>query len=469
MAFLPESAHWEDGIYQYEITDKLQSGPDGIDNLQGKQLANRTVFLKEEILAESKEREKADGELQAQISMMKGRGGYLEAHDFGSANPTQQQLTDYALAEIKQTDPALIWHGTHVKNLNDGNVWVLNNQPGEEPPIFEWINDGPEGIGVADNDGVLGLVSGGHDFDSVYIDPQGKMRVPGLIVFKADQVEGYGRDLMKVILGHGIEEMTTQALRNEAIAEVMANIRYRCNNNGEIDGSGIPDFRGLAIADFLDGLDLSAIGAPPGGDAPQAWNNTYKNNRLLLGGFNTYKHSGETEVTKNHIVMVTRHNIARGRMNATDVTTGGFLASELRAWVDGAAGNGDGSLATGLKAALGGNNPLVTRMEYFSNTPAGGGEWANTTVSLLDPRGVFGEPGFSAGPWDGLLSIHLPIYGAGAQYRVKRWNGGRHWWWLTAISSASSASSFCHVHYTGASSRSQASAVGGVAPAFCVA
>jgi len=48
MAYLKEQATWEDGIYQYEITDPLQGGEDGIDNVQGKQLANRTKYLKEE-------------------------------------------------------------------------------------------------------------------------------------------------------------------------------------------------------------------------------------------------------------------------------------------------------------------------------------------------------------------------------------------------------------------------------------
>ncbi|AVG15399.1 hypothetical protein CFN79_05705 [Chromobacterium vaccinii] len=49
MAFLPEKSIWEDGIYQLETSDPVLAGPDGIDNLQGKQLANRTVFLKKQI------------------------------------------------------------------------------------------------------------------------------------------------------------------------------------------------------------------------------------------------------------------------------------------------------------------------------------------------------------------------------------------------------------------------------------
>lgn len=44
--FLAEEVTWEEGIYQYELTDPVQGGPNGMDNVQGKQLANRTKWLK---------------------------------------------------------------------------------------------------------------------------------------------------------------------------------------------------------------------------------------------------------------------------------------------------------------------------------------------------------------------------------------------------------------------------------------
>ncbi|ANH04976.1 hypothetical protein [Shinella sp. HZN7] len=46
MANLPESPVFEEGIYQIEVNDPVVGGPDGIDNIQAKQLANRTKFLK---------------------------------------------------------------------------------------------------------------------------------------------------------------------------------------------------------------------------------------------------------------------------------------------------------------------------------------------------------------------------------------------------------------------------------------
>ncbi|MFJ2713402.1 hypothetical protein ACIOZM_21350 [Pseudomonas sp. NPDC087346] len=49
MADLPESNEWTEGIYQLETSDPVLGGPEGIDNLQGKQLANRTKWLKDQI------------------------------------------------------------------------------------------------------------------------------------------------------------------------------------------------------------------------------------------------------------------------------------------------------------------------------------------------------------------------------------------------------------------------------------
>lgn len=51
MANVPESAAWEPGVYQLEMSDPVLGGAEGIDNLQAKQLANRTAYLKEEVEA----------------------------------------------------------------------------------------------------------------------------------------------------------------------------------------------------------------------------------------------------------------------------------------------------------------------------------------------------------------------------------------------------------------------------------
>lgn len=47
MANLTETTTWENGIYQIETTDPVLGGPNGIANIQAKQLANRTKWLKQ--------------------------------------------------------------------------------------------------------------------------------------------------------------------------------------------------------------------------------------------------------------------------------------------------------------------------------------------------------------------------------------------------------------------------------------
>ena len=49
MANLKETAQWEDGIYRIEQTDPVVGGEDGIDNIQAKQLGNRTLYLKKKL------------------------------------------------------------------------------------------------------------------------------------------------------------------------------------------------------------------------------------------------------------------------------------------------------------------------------------------------------------------------------------------------------------------------------------
>ncbi|MCR1319950.1 phage tail protein [Enterobacter soli] len=49
MANLPETPQWEEGIYQIEVSDPVLGGPDGISNHQGKQLASRTLYLKQQV------------------------------------------------------------------------------------------------------------------------------------------------------------------------------------------------------------------------------------------------------------------------------------------------------------------------------------------------------------------------------------------------------------------------------------
>jgi hypothetical protein len=286
-----------------------------------------------------------------------------------------------------------------------------------------------------------------------------------------DQVEGYGRNLFNVF---GI----TSGTQAQKMAACMAEIRRRCNNNGEIDASGIPDFRGIEIGDYIDGMDLSAIPAENGGEGGQAWNDTYKNNQIMVSGFNSYKGSGDAEVTQNHIVFTFRHCICRKRMNATNITTGGYHASEMRVFMDGSNGDGTGSLTgvttaavyNAVKAELAGGSGINYILPIRKLLGNADNDWAWRTYSVFLPSEVevFGCACVGHQTYGEGVKVHLPIYQKGSVYRVKRRNGARDWWWLSTISSLSSAW-FAAVHYYCGAHDGNASAVGGCAPAFCVA
>jgi hypothetical protein len=226
-----------------------------------------------------------------------------------------------------------------------------------------------------------------------------------------------GRDLMAVL---GVS----------AIPDAMAALRERCN------GTGTPDFSGLQIGDYLDGLDLSAIPAENGGTAGQPWNDNYKNNRIALSAFNPYKGVGDAEVAQNHVRFDFANVPLRKRMNATNINTGGYPATEMRAFLDGANGDGTGgktgvttaAFLNTLKAQIG-NYILPVRL-LLSNKV----DWAWATCSLWLPgeNGVFGanawgEIGFGDGQ-----KLHIPLYRDSFQYRIKRYNGSRDWWWLNS-------------------------------------
>jgi hypothetical protein len=277
---------------------------------------------------------------------------------------------------------------------------------------------------------------------------------------KADQVDGMGRDLLK-------------ALGVSTIAQAMAALRTRCN------GTGLPDFSGLMVGDYLDGIDLSAIPAENDGTPGQIWIANYRNNRIVLSGFNTYKQTGDAETSKNHLLFTFRNIPLKKRMNPTNDNTGGYAASEIRAFLEGANGDGTGDYAgtttvtTGaflnaLKAQIGDYILPVRRL--LSLRPSSGGTYAWLTCSLFLPseHEIFGESACGDPSYDDGLKVQFPIYQKASTYRCKRYNGNRDWYWECSPRYTSGAD-FARVHINSVASYNLASAVGGCAPAFCVA
>jgi hypothetical protein len=224
------------------------------------------------------------------------------------------------------------------------------------------------------------------------------------------------------------------------------------------NADGVPDFSGLQIGDYLDLPSLND------GSTTYTWNEAYKNLRIVISGFNTYKHMGSTENAKNHIVFTFENCPLTKRMNATNTNTGGYAASEMRTYLEG------GFLA-GLVEALG-HDYLYSVRRYISNK----GSYAELNAKIFLPTEieVYGmqingdELGDSATDYQYVNPVQLPIFRDSYKHRIKRYNGSRQWYFLSTPYSADSAS-FCLVYSYGRAGSGSAVSAGGCAPVFCAA
>jgi hypothetical protein len=339
-----------------------------------------------------------------------------------------------------------IWIAPEGTNLNrfikanetDESVDLIQNPSFTNIPTpfsAEWMNDIEEGI--ESSDGQFAILNS-----------------------QAEEMDGHGRNILEVL---GVS----------TIPAATAVLRALCN------GTGKADFSLLRHGDYIDGINLSAIPAENGGDAGQVWNDTYKNNRIIISGFNTYKGYGDTEITKNHILFTFRNIPLRKRINATNTNTGGYQASEIRAFLEGVNGDGTGSMQGVTTAAfldvlrtqLGGNY-LLTIRKYHWNKGVNG--WKSYTLFLPSELELFGYPTYGEegvyGPTDRggyNTNVHFKIYHSG-EYRIKKYNGARTTNW-TQTPTAANAADFARCTDSGNASSYNASSVYGCAPAFCVA
>jgi hypothetical protein len=169
--FFSDNADWIDETELAEAVDSAidehninhaahQNIQDDIEreaNTRANAISTEAITRNQAITEEVQTRTAADNTLQGNINNTNndiqnlrydfnawvGRGGYLEAYDFGTYSPTQSQLTNQALAQISTiNDPSQIWNCTKIVNLANNYLWVLTNTPNTDPPIFEWTNQG---------------------------------------------------------------------------------------------------------------------------------------------------------------------------------------------------------------------------------------------------------------------------------------------------------------------------------------
>ncbi|MBT2869769.1 hypothetical protein JQK19_21280 [Chromobacterium violaceum] len=132
MANLQEQSVWETGIYQLETSDPVLAGPDGVDNLQGKQLANRTAYLKDRVeeLASGKQPAGNAVKLSAARNIaMSGDGSWNVAFDGSKDVSGQLTLRDSGVAP-----------GSYGMVTVDakGRVTAARQMSGDDVPAHDW-------------------------------------------------------------------------------------------------------------------------------------------------------------------------------------------------------------------------------------------------------------------------------------------------------------------------------------------
>ena len=155
-----------------------------------------------------------------------GTGGYLNAYNFGTATPTQEELTQYAIQDIGNiTSQSEIYNGTKVKNLYDNHIWVFNDDPDLQNP---WSDQGTDPIILdANNDGLHGLVTGSYEDLEGFIDIKGHITINGLKE-KLNSIDSINEDLQNQITQE-VQDRTT------ADATLHVNINNEVNRAQEAE------------------------------------------------------------------------------------------------------------------------------------------------------------------------------------------------------------------------------------------
>ena len=79
MANLVETNRWEQGIYQLESKDPVEGGVNGISNMQAKQLANRTQYLKDQINTKLSSANYTAADVRTKLKTLDGTGSGIDA------------------------------------------------------------------------------------------------------------------------------------------------------------------------------------------------------------------------------------------------------------------------------------------------------------------------------------------------------------------------------------------------------
>lgn len=183
----------------------------------------------------------------------------------------------------------------------------------------------------------------------------------------------------------------------------------------------------------------------------------------LIAAFNYWLSCGDTACTTNHLLVVPRDSMYTAGMNSSNITTGGYVGSEMYK-------TGLAQAKTTINNAFGSAHILNHRQHLVNTVTNGapaGTDWYDSTVELMNENMVYGGRQFSpmpsgaTHPWDTCRNYtidksQLPLFHF-APWLICN----RSWYWMRDVASAAG---FAHVDRDGLAAGYCASNAGGVRP-----
>ena len=337
MANLSEETKWENGIYQLETDDPLQGGADGIDNVQAKQLANRTRYLKAKI-----------ENTQAEIAPVEASAESAHAYAIGEQFMYNDVLYT-ATAAIAEGDSIEV--GTNCAVSDELVKQLANHKSNTSNP---------------------------HNTTAAQVGAYSKAQTDSLLTANAFDTSALVDESKAVnlldLLGIRAVHSDSPATQAESLQVIPKLKEWYAQHR----------FDGLKLCAYIDFASITVDGVT------YTWNANYKNLRIMIMGFNTLLHCGNVEVVKPHIIMQFRNCVLEKRMNATDTNTGGYPSAELRDWLN-------DKFAEGLKTVLG--NYLLEIPRLYSTKGSWG--WYKDKVFLPTEAEVWGTQVWGEKTWNG--------------------------------------------------------------------
>lgn len=158
----------------------------------------------------------------------------------------------------------------------------------------------------------------------------------------------------------------------------------------------------------------------------------------IIAAFNYWLTCGDTACNTNHLLVVPRTNLYTASMNSSNITTGGYVGSEMYK-------TGLAQAKTTINSAFGSAH-ILNHRQYLVNAVTSGAptgtDWYDSTVELMNENMVYGSRQFSpmpngaTDPWNTCRNYtinksQLPLF------HLAPWLiCNRNWYWLQDVVSA---------------------------------